>query len=121
MPVIGLQAEQGPAAKAEQSQVDSADKMPVIPQPSTQAAGDPSPEGDVESAERQAERQQAEAERRERAEEEIKGMQPWASGQSILALDRIRRLLEHLDDAGFLFKSSLRRFLKVSTLLSLPV
>ena len=96
--------------------------MPGIPEPA-QAAGDGSgdpaesmerqAERQAESVKRQAERQQAEKEREARVKEEMKGMQPWASSQSILALDRIRRLLEHLDDAGFLFKSSLRRFLKV--------
>ncbi|KAL0040405.1 hypothetical protein WJX77_006212 [Trebouxia sp. C0004] len=39
-------------------------------------------------------------------------LEPWISDQSKIALDRIRRLLEQLDDAGFLFKSALRRFLK---------
>ena len=98
--------------------------MPVIPDAATHAAAeDGNAAGTEECAERQAERQaegqQAQAERRQRAEEDLKGMQPWAGGQSLLALDRIRRLLEHLDDAGFLFKSSLRRFLKVRPKLTL--
>lgn len=93
--------------------------MPGIPEPA-EDGGRRDPEGAAEGAaslaDRQAAWQQAEAERKARVKQEMEGMQPWASGQSILALDRIRRLLEHLDDAGFLFKSSLRRFLKVRIL-----
>ena len=94
--------------------------MPGIPEPAAQAAGHGDHKRGVEDTERQAERQaetqKADVERKARVKQEMEGMQPWASSQSILALDRIRRLLEHLDDAGFLFKSSLRRFLKVCVL-----
>ena len=61
-----------------------------------------------------ANREQLEAARRSRAEAEMEGMQPWIGDQSKIAWDRIRRMLEQLDDAGFVFKSALRRFLKVS-------
>lgn len=90
--------------------VDSADGMPSIPAPAarTDGGGDP-----AKAAQRQVKRQQALAERKARVKKEMEEMQPWTGSQSILALDRIRRLLEHLDDAGSLFKSSLRRFLKV--------
>lgn len=93
------------------------DGMPGIPEPAGDG-GDPkgAAEGAASLAERQAAWQKAEVDRKARVKQEMEGMQPWASGQSILALDRIRRLLEHLDDAGFLFKSSLRRFLKVRPL-----
>lgn len=84
--------------------------MPSIPAPAAKADGDGDP---AKAAERQAERQQATTERKARVKKEMEAMQPWTGSQSILALDRIRRLLEHLDDAGSLFKSSLRRFLKV--------
>lgn len=90
--------------------VECADGMPSIPAPAAQTDGGGDP---AKAAERQAERQQAVAERKARAKKEMEEMQPWTGSQSILALDRIRRLLEHLDDAGSLFKSSLRRFLKV--------
>ncbi len=81
--------------------------MPAIPE-AAEAQDNGGEEADI------AQKGQVEAERRQRAEEEMQTMQPWISDQSKIALDRIRRLLEQLDDAGFLFKSALRRFLKVS-------
>jgi len=99
----GQQAEQGMSAK------DSVavEGMPVIPEAAE------APDNGGEEADK-ALKGQVEAERRQRAEEEMQTMQPWISDQSKIALDRIRRLLEQLDGAGFLFKSALRRFLKVS-------
>ncbi len=85
----------------------AAEGMPVIPEAAE------APDNGGEDADT-ALKGQVEAERRQRAEEEMQTMQPWISDQSKIALDRIRRLLEQLDDAGFLFKSALRRYLKVS-------
>ena len=99
----GQQAEQSMSAKDSVA----AEGMPVIPEAAE------APDNGAEDADT-ALKGQVEAERRQRAEEEMQTMQPWISDQSKIALDRIRRLLEQLDDAGFLFKSALRRYLKVS-------
>jgi len=103
------QLEVQPGQQAEQSMSKDSvavEGMPVIPE-AAEAPNDGGEEADT------AQKAQVEAERRQRAEEEMQTMQPWISDQSKIALDRIRRLLEQLDDAGFLFKSALRRFLKV--------
>ena len=82
----------------------------------------PLPEAILEEIESDSShRRQVEAERRERVEAEMQTMQPWITDQTRIALDRIRRLLEQLDDAGFLFKSALRRYLKVCALSMLGV
>ena len=103
--------EVSPGQRAEQSlsAEDSVavEGMPVIPE-AAEAQDNAGEEADTAQK-----GQVEEAERRQRAEEEMQTMQPWISDQSKIAMDRIRRLLEQLDDAGFLFKSALRRFLKV--------
>ncbi len=107
-PLQQLEVQPGQQAEQSLSAKDSVavEGMPVIPE--TEVQVNSSEEADT------AQKAQVEAERRQRAEEEMQTMQPWISDQSKIALDRIRRLLEQLDDAGFLFKSALRRFLKVS-------
>ena len=98
----GQQAEQSMSAKG----CVAVEGMPTIPE-AAEAQVDSGEEAEI------AQKGQIAAERRQMAEEEMQTMQPWISDQSKIALDRIRRLLEQLDDAGFLFKSALRRFLKV--------
>ncbi len=104
-----LEVQPGQQAKQSISAEDrvAVEGMPVIPE-AAEAQDNGGEEADT------AQKGQVEAERRQRAEEDMQTMQPWISDQSKIALDRIRRLLEQLDDAGFLFKSALRRFLKVS-------
>ncbi|KAA6420263.1 MAG: hypothetical protein FRX49_09747 [Trebouxia sp. A1-2] len=97
----GQQAEQSMSAKG----CVAVEGMPTIPE-AAEAQVDSGEEAEI------AQKGQIAAERRQMAEEEMQTMQPWISDQSKIALDRIRRLLEQLDDAGFLFKSALRRFLK---------
>ena len=83
--------------------------MPPIPEPGSAVV-----EGDQAEADRERNQsEQAQAEIRDKVEAELQTMQPWINDQSRIAYDRIRRLLEHLEDAGFLFKSALRRYLKV--------
>lgn len=104
------QPELQPGQRAEDSVTapsgDAVDGMPAIPAP---AGAQDEGAQDIDTEQRQ----QDAIERRKRAENEMFTMQPWIGDQSKIALDRIRRLLEQLDDAGFLFKSALRRFLKV--------
>ncbi len=94
----------------------AADGMPAIPAPAAAASSAAAVLGEDSDS---GHRKQAQAERRQRIEAEMQSMQPWIGDQSKVALDRIRRLMEQLDDAGFLFKSALRRFLKVCAMADL--
>ena len=86
----------------------AADAMPVIPEPGSAVMED----GEESQADRDR-TEQKRAELKDRVQAEMQSMQPWIGDQSRIAYDRIRRLLEQLEDAGFLFKSALRRSLKV--------
>ena len=52
-------------------------------------------------------------EKREAIEAEVRGL-PWVQIMSRLSQDRVRRIMLELEDAGFLFRSYMRKFFRVS-------